>query len=222
MRRLALIVLVVLAGAAPASSAPPQATITLDPPDGVPGSLITVHGRGFCADKGCPGVGIEIYGVPVADGVSVTANGSFTRRVKIPGGPSGGEVGVVATQYLPDGSLASAFATFDVAVRDPDAMAEPGSEEEEREREREQEHEEQAREAAESGEAPEAPPVTQSPGSMLSQVDAGAASATRREAAGVVTAESEGWPASVWVAGFIGAALLGVAAGIVTRRIRRH
>jgi hypothetical protein len=221
MRRTVLIALAVLAGAAPASAAVPQATITLDPPDGVPGSTITVSGRGFCAEKACPTVGIEIYGVPVAEGVHVTADGTFTRRVKVPGGPSGGEIGVVATQFLPDGSVASAFATFEVAVRDPDAMTE-GGEEEEREREKEEAREEQEREANESGEETEAPAETQSPGSMISQVDAGAPSPTQHEAAGAITAGDDGWPASIWVAGFVFAALLGVAAGMITRRIRQR
>ena len=219
MRRTVLIALAVLAGAAPASAAASQATITLDPPDGVPGSSITVSGRGFCAENACSAVGIEIYGVPVAEGVRVAADGSFTKRVKVPGGPSGGEIGVVATQYLPDGSLASAFVTFEVAVRDPDALTE-GGEEEEREREEAEAREEQ--EATESGKEIEAPAETQSPGAMISQVDAGAPSPTRRQAAGVITAGDDGWPASIWVAGFVFAALLGVAAGMITRRIRQR
>jgi hypothetical protein len=80
---------------------------------------VTVTGQDFCAADACSSVQIQIYGVPVTTDIAVTASGTFTAQAKIPGGPSGGEIGVIAIQELADGSEARAFAQFQVVIANP-------------------------------------------------------------------------------------------------------
>jgi hypothetical protein len=121
-----VVLVAVLVGiAAPATGTGTAPKISLAPASGPPGSIVTVNGRDFCRAPGCSGVDIQIYGVPVATAVPVSASGTFTRRVKIPGGPSGGELGVIAVQQLADESEARAFTSFRIVLHDPVSRTTP-------------------------------------------------------------------------------------------------
>jgi hypothetical protein len=94
-----------------------QPLVSVAPERGIPGQLVVVTGRGFCGSTGCGRVRIQLYGAVVAAGVEVRTNGTFIHRIRIPGGAPTGEVGLIATQSLPDGSGVEAFADFEMAVR---------------------------------------------------------------------------------------------------------
>lgn len=115
MRVFLLAIAVAALGVAPAALAAP--TIVLQPTSSSPGRLVTVSGRGFCSVAGCSGVTIQIYGAPVARAVPVSAEGRFVRRVRVPGGPDAGEIGVVAIQHLANGRDATAIALLTIVLR---------------------------------------------------------------------------------------------------------
>lgn len=120
-----LAVAVAALGAVPSALAVPR--IALQPTSSSPGRLVTVSGRGFCAAAGCSGVTIQIYGAPVARGVPVSAAGRFVRRVRVPGGPEAGDVGVTAIQHLANGRDATAIAFLTVVLRTQPPATNPGT-----------------------------------------------------------------------------------------------
>ena len=108
--------LAALAVVAPPATPAPPALISVNPASGIPGQAATVRGRGFCASAGCSPVLIAIYGVTVAQNIRVSRTGTFSYRIRVPGGATG-EVGVTATQDLADGSQLEALANFEYLVR---------------------------------------------------------------------------------------------------------
>jgi hypothetical protein len=78
---------------------------------------VTVTGQGFCADSGCSPISIHITGVPVATGVDVSPDGSFSRRVKVPGVTVPGPIGVVVIQALPDGTETTVMESLKILLR---------------------------------------------------------------------------------------------------------
>ena len=91
--------------------------VSVEPHRGIPGQLVVVTGRGFCGSPGCGPVRIQLYSAVVSAGVPVSSGGSFVHRIRIPGGAPSGDVGLIATQSLQDGSVLEAFADFEMAVR---------------------------------------------------------------------------------------------------------
>jgi hypothetical protein len=112
-------------GAVPAALAVPR--IVLQPTTSSPGRLVTVSGRGFCTAADCSGITIQIYGAPVARGVPVSAAGRFVRRVRVPGGPEAGDVGVTAIQHLANGRDATAIAFLTIVLRTLPPTTNPGT-----------------------------------------------------------------------------------------------
>jgi len=104
---------IVLAGAAQAAGP----VVSVEPESGTPGQPVTVRGSGFCGAAECGTVRITVYGAPAAQGVRVSPRGTFVARARIPGGAPMGEVGLIATQRLADGSELQAFSTFELLLR---------------------------------------------------------------------------------------------------------
>jgi hypothetical protein len=129
---LTITVLAVTAAALSAQAAAARVPrVTVQPETSVPGGTVTVTGKGFCAERGCSAVRIQIYGVPVATGVAVSAAGKFKTQVRLPGGgPRTGEVGVVAVQTMRDGSQTTGFAPFKVVFLTSEDAAREESERE--------------------------------------------------------------------------------------------
>ncbi|HKO75354.1 MAG TPA: hypothetical protein VJU01_08575 [Gaiellaceae bacterium] len=206
-----LLTIAVLAVTAAALSAQAAAArvprVTVQPETSVPGGTVTVTGKGFCAERGCSAVRIQIYGVPVAIGVVVSPAGKFKTQVRLPGGgPRTGEVGVVAVQTLPDGSQTTGFAPFKVVFLTSEDQAR-----EEAEREAEGEggpimpSEENA---SGGGSEAEAEREAEAEGGQAADSDALDAD-TAAEALGPIDEEGGGersvW---LWLGGIVGAALL--------------
>jgi hypothetical protein len=184
--------------------------VAVQPETSVPGGTVTVTGKGFCAERGCSAVRIQIYGVPVATGVAVSAAGKFKTQVRLPGGgPRTGEVGVVAVQTLPDGSQTTGFAPFKVVFLTSEDEAR-----EEAEREAEGEggpimpSENASGGESEAEREAEAEREGEAGGGQAADPDAIEADAAA-EALGPIDEEGEGersvW---LWLGGIVGAALL--------------
>ncbi len=110
----ALCALVALVGWAPGASASP--VIRVDPASGSPGSVVTVHGSGFCGTAGCGAVEVLYSGQLAATGVRVAPDGTFRGTFRVPGGGVPGPQHITATQRLADGNELRAFASYDLVL----------------------------------------------------------------------------------------------------------
>jgi hypothetical protein len=70
-----------------ASAAGPR--ISLDPTQGTPASVVKAQGTGFCGSSSCSTAQIVFQGVIVADGIAVSADGSFQASFQPAAGPPG-------------------------------------------------------------------------------------------------------------------------------------
>ena len=212
MTRLAVISALVasaLAGFAGQAAAASVPRLTLQPTTSVPGGTVTVTGKGFCSERGCSAVQIQIYGVPVATGVAVSPAGRFKTQVRLPGGgPRTGEVGVLAVQTRRDGSQITGFAPFKVVFLTSEDEA---REEAERESEAEGGPIMPSEENASGGESEaereaeaEAEQATDPDAADPDAIDADASA----EAVGPIDEEEGQRSAWLWLGGMVGAALL--------------
>ena len=85
--------------------------LTVTPPAGSPGTVVTVHGTGFCPPP-CSPVNLLISGRPMGEGHDASSAGSFTAKLLLPGGQVGGDLEIVATQTTPTGAERRASALF--------------------------------------------------------------------------------------------------------------
>lgn len=111
----------VLAGAPPVAAAGPS--ITLSPSTGPPGTSVIVAGTGFCA-SGCSPVSIDVNGVPVAQGITVSSAGTFQASVTMAGGIGSGSLSVQATEQR-SGSPSDTVQALSFFAVTPDVAA-PG------------------------------------------------------------------------------------------------
>jgi hypothetical protein len=112
----ALAVLAFLTSSA-ALGATQRPVVAVDPASATPGQKVTVRGSGFCGTAACGRVSVEIYGLIAADDIRVSPRGTFTARVRVPGGPPTGEVGLTAMQRAADGSELRAITVIELVVR---------------------------------------------------------------------------------------------------------
>jgi len=112
----ALAVLAFLTSSA-ALGATQRPVVAVDPPSATPGQKVTVRGSGFCGTAACGRVSVEIYGLIAANAIRVSPRGTFTHRVRVPGGPPTGEVGLTAMQRAADGSELRAITVIELVVR---------------------------------------------------------------------------------------------------------
>jgi hypothetical protein len=182
--------------AAPAAGSALAPRISIDPASGPPGSTVTVTGQDFCAADACSSVQIQIYGVPVTTDIAVTASGTFTAQAKIPGGPSGGEIGVIAIQEIADGSESRAFAQFQVVIANPSPpITPPGP----------------------APSAPSAPPETGTTSTPSATSD-GPGSTSPQAGSQPDGGDGDGAGAWAWLAALVGLAAAGTVAVFLIRR----
>jgi len=112
----ALAVLAFLTSSA-ALGATQRPVVAVDPATATPGQHVTVRGSGFCGTAACGRVSVQIYGLIAADDIRVSPRGTFTARVRVPGGPPTGEVGLTAMQRAADGSELRAITVIELVVR---------------------------------------------------------------------------------------------------------
>lgn len=103
--------------ASAASAAVHSPALLLNPIYGTPGTTVTAQGSGFCAASACSPVTIEFAGVVVASGITVSADGTIRATFHVPGGTPPGQLPVVASQTLENGSSSSAYSYFTVTIR---------------------------------------------------------------------------------------------------------
>ena len=91
--------------------------LLLNPVSGTAGTEVGARGHGFCAAAACSPVKITVAGVVVASNIRVSASGAINTIFRVPGGTAPGQLPVVASQTLANGSVATAYSYFTVTIR---------------------------------------------------------------------------------------------------------
>lgn len=93
--------------------------ISLDPTQGTPASVVKAQGTGFCGSASCSAAQIVFQGVIVADGIMVSADGSFQASFQPAAGPAGWKT-VLGQQKDATGTwIVSAPASFYLTLAPP-------------------------------------------------------------------------------------------------------